>query len=266
MAHTYSTVVLSSPLEIAQLAPAIRGLVAARDPMLEPAFFLASVSSDWQPLIVLAKRGEAFSGVVYAKERRIAGLLTGLVYLDGRLGNMVAAEPTEQEDVLGVALQALLSRRGVRGIRLAIPPGGPEARAVAAVQTLLSLDVSYSSAGFHAHARLTLPDTYQEFLQSLGPDTRRNFRRYRRRSEQRGNTYVYGLAADDIRCATEQLATASRIRSRPREIKRALQVLAAVDGVWGAGVENAAHQWICVAAGWSSGDRVTIFLQLNNRP
>src|SRR5260221_3742507 len=142
MAHTYSTVVLSSPVEIAQLAPAIRGLVAVRDPMLEPAFFLASTSSDWQPLIVLARRGETLGGVVYAEERRIAGLLTGLVYLDGRLGSMVAAEPQEQEDVLGGALRALLSRRGGRGVRLAIPPGGSEARAADALQTPLPPDLS----------------------------------------------------------------------------------------------------------------------------
>src|SRR5215831_17387084 len=141
--HAYSAVVLSSESDIDRLRDSAPQFLWARD-TTRPTFFLASLATgQWAPCVVVVHRGSAIVGIVYAKQRRIAGLSTGLVFADGSLSHMVVADPLEQEDILAVALQQLFASSGVWGVRLVIPPNGPEQRAVTRVHAAMALDVSY---------------------------------------------------------------------------------------------------------------------------
>ncbi len=260
----YTAAVLDTPAEIAALPSLIHSRVDHPAVIFEPAFFLASISAHWKPYAIVVKRAGTFAGVVYAKERRIAGVPTGLFFVDGRLGSVLSVEAEDGPAILAEALDALFSRPHVRGVRMTVPPASAETLAIDGVQSQFSLDISHSPAGFHAHARVRLARTYEEFLQAIGPNTRRNFRRYRRRFEALGHRYVPSLTAAELRDATRRLETASHIAVKPGSISRALNVLAAIPSAWSVGLRSANGQWMSVSAGWIEAKRATVFLQLNN--
>jgi hypothetical protein len=261
--NPHSAVILSSRTEIGQLKDSVRRLMPERDSTLDPGFFLASTTEAWMPRVVVVSRGNAIVGVVYAKERRIVGIPIGVVYADGVLGNMVVADLIDQENVLTVAIQALFAARRVRGVRLAIPPNGPELRSAANIASLLLLDVGYSRIN-EGHARLPLPDGYEKFLQSVGYKTRRNFRYYRRQFEAAGHTYIEKLSMDEMRHAARDLAPKCSIPSPPIAIQRALNMLTAVERPLAVGLKHRNGEWLSIAGGWYGSDRVTMQLQLNN--
>ena len=235
------------------------------DDTIEPRFFLASLSEEWTPRVVVVRRGDAVVGVVYGKERRIGGFSTGIIYGDGRLGNLVVAQPADREDVVIVAIASLFKLSHVRAVRLAIPPGKVEARAVAKAQPLVPFDLGYSVASpFDSHARLPLPSDYQAFLGCLGPKTRHNFRYYRRKFDAAGHAYVHDLSLQDLRRAATGLRAKSRIPIRQGAIERALNLLIATDRPWAAGLRHRDGNLLSVAGGWFSGARAILFLQLNN--
>jgi len=210
---------------------------------------------------VAARRSSAW----YGKERIIGGFSTGIVYGDGRLGNLVAAQAADREDVLIVALTTLFKLPRVRAIRLAISPGGVEAHAVARAQPVVPFDLGYSAASpFDSHARLALPGDYQEFLGSLGPKTRHNFRYYRRKFDAAGHTYVHELPLADLQRAAADLRSKSRIPIQRRGIERGMSLLMAAERPWAAGLRHRDGRWMSVAAGWFSDVRAILFLQLNN--
>jgi hypothetical protein len=260
--NAYSAVVMSSEPDIDHLRDSAPQALWARD-TTRPAFFLASLATgQWAPCVVVVRRGSVVVGIVYAKQRRIAGLSAGLVFADGSLGQMVVADPIEQEDILLVALQKLFASSGVRGVRLVIPPNGPEQRAVTTAQAAMALDVSYTRVD--NHSRLLLPPSYQEFLQGLGSQTRRNFRRYRCHFEAAGHRYIEQLSADDFRHAAWYLQTKSRIPSSRRAIERSVNMMAAVDRPLAIGLRHRCGEWLSVAGGWYDSSRVTLFAQLNH--
>ena len=260
--HPHTAAILSSPSKIREMEPLVAQMMPERDITLEPRFFLASVSSAWTPRAVVVRRDGHVAGIVYAKERRWAGMPTGLVCLDGRLGNMVVADPADVKDVLRVAIQALFARRRVVELRLLIPPSGLEERAVEKTRASMNLDFGCSVPD--PHTRLSLPADYEQFLEILGYKTRRNFRYYRRKFEEGGHTYLADVSAPDMQRAVAALRSKCRIPSRRSEIRRALNVVAAVDRPWAVGLKHGNGEWLSVAAGWYSGDRATMFFQLNN--
>ena len=263
--HPYTAHVVSSPAEIQQLTESVHRLMPEPDTTVEPRFFLASLGGDWTPRVVVVRRSEAIVGVVYGKERRIGGFSTGIVYGDGRFGNLVVAQPADREDVIVVAITTLFALPSVRAVRLSIPPGDVEARAVARAQRLVPFDLGYSAAtAFETHARLPLPGDYQEFLGLLGSKTRRNFRYYRRKHEAAGHTYVDDLSPQDLRRAATDLREKCRFPSRRGAVERALNLLMATDRPWVVGLKHRDGGWLSVAAGWFSRAGAIMFLQLNN--
>jgi hypothetical protein len=175
---------------------------------------------------------------------------------------LVVAAPSEQQDVLTVALQTLFASAGVRGVRLVIPPNGPEQRAVTTAAAALGLDVAYTSGA--THVRLLLPDSYQQFLHDLGASTRRNFRRYRGRFEAAGHRYLAHLSPDEFRQAMWELHTKSRIPSSRRTIERGVNLIAAVEQPIAVALRHHSGAWLSVAGGWYEASRATLFVQLNH--
>jgi hypothetical protein len=265
LGRLYTADVLSSPADIGQLEACVHRLMPERDDAVEPRFFLASLSEEWTPRVVVVRRANAIVGIVYTKERRVRGFSTGIVYGDGRLGNLAVAEAADREEVIVVALASLFKLPHVRGVRLAIPVADVEARAVARAQPMVPFDLGYSpSSPFDTHARLALPAGYEEFLGRLGSRTRRNFRYYRRRFEDGGHVYVDDVSPQDIVRAASDLRPKCRIPTAQREIERALNLLKTTSRPWIAGLKHRDGTWLSVAAGWFSGTRAIMFFQLND--
>jgi hypothetical protein len=263
--HAYTAIVVSSPGDILQLDTIARQLTTDGDELLTPRFFLASLSVNWVPRVVVVRRGHVVVGIVYGKERRLGGFLTGIVFADGRLGRLGVAAADDREDVIAVAIETLFATSGVRAVRLAIPPGGVEARAIARVQHLGLFDLRYTAASpFDTHARLPLTGDYQTFLACLGSKTRHNFRYYRRKFDAAGHKYVHDLTLPDLDRAATVLRTKSRIPSRRGAIERAVTLLSAAERPWASGLKHRNGAWLSVAAGWCVGSESILFLQMNN--
>jgi hypothetical protein len=83
--------------------------------LAEPSFFLASLTSHWRPRVVVSRRSGHLSAVVYAKERRIAGIDTGCIYIDATLPKALVGAADELGTMLTQAVRALLACPRVRG-------------------------------------------------------------------------------------------------------------------------------------------------------
>lgn len=260
-----STTIVSSPSEIATLDAAVDALVPGRDVTLTPAFFLASLSDTWLPRVVVLHRDARIASIVYGKERTIAGFPTGLIYADGRFGTFAVAPARDCEEVVLAAIRAWVALPRVRGIRLAIPPTGPEARVLATIGSTLPVGLTHAPApASELHSRLPLPATYEGFLESLGKKTRRNFRYYRRKFEAGGHVYAEHLSPDEFERAAIDLRTKCHLTSTVREITRAVRTVNSAGETWVAGLKHSNGDWLSVAAGWRTRSSATMFLQLNN--
>lgn len=251
--------IVSASAEILELTPFVYSLVEEPG-MITPRFFLASVLSQcWKPRVVVVSRGPRIAGLLYCKERVVAGVATGIVFGDDTLGAMIVARPGEEDSVLHCAVEALLEQvialRFRVGSDLLVPMEGTKAEAHI-----------YSCRVEH-HAHLELPRTYDEFLARVGPSTRHNFRRYRRRSEAAGNEYSPDLEYSEFCAAARGLFPNSSFATSKRDLERALDMISAIPmpSRLLIGLRRANGEWISLAGGWYDGSRAILNMQLNDR-
>jgi hypothetical protein len=259
----YSAEVISDDVGIRRIAEGVRTLSGSHV-VLAPEFFLASVDNNlWKPHVVTIRSRDRLVGVVYFKEKRIAGLETGLLYADETMGTMVAARIDEYSPVLEVALKCLLSLPVVRGLRMAIPSERLQKDLLQRVALSRDWDLEICDSQAQTHSRLVLPETYETFLNALRPRARRNFRYYRRRSQEAGDFYCEAVTLDECRRAAYELARQSSISCRIEQLKRALDMVAAVPRPMLAGLRDRSGAWLSVAGGWSDARGATLMFQLN---
>jgi len=127
--------------------------------MLAPRFFLASLMPRFcRPCVVVVSEGSRVAGLLYARERIVAGIPTGIVLGDDTLGAMVVARPDETESVMHCAVETLLKRKAALRFR-----GAAEHLALLQAETAkANAEIHFYREGYHAH--LELPRTYNEFL------------------------------------------------------------------------------------------------------
>lgn len=248
------------------MAEDIRALLPDSNPVLDPEFFLSSVDRrKWRPYVVAVRVGRQLAGAVYAKERLIGGIRTGLIYADQVVGGMVVAKEEQSALVLESAFRKLILRRGFRGLRIVLPPGHT---GIGALEKMTSfrenakLELSYSRANIHR--RLSLPGRYETFLKQLGPTTRRNFRYYRRRSELAGNTYCSRVDLDECRRAASRLASKCSHASDEQRFTRGFNMLETVSDPLLVGLRDKEGELVSLMAGWRHADSATLLFQLNN--
>jgi len=272
VANEYSGVLLSSATQIGELKEVASQLVRQHEPMLDPAFFLASVSKGWAPRVVVVYTGRDVAGILYAKERVISGISTGVVYADGSLGGMLLSSEQHRQDVFRVALEALLSSPGIRGVRLRLLRDGGDLDAVGQLVVSRSLDVQYSliehddSPLWKYHAHLPLAGSYDRFLTRLGSTTRHNFRYYRRRFEASGHQFVDRLSLDELRSAALELASKSKFVTswRQLEVENGLNMVAASSWPLAIGLKHRNGEWLSVIGGWYRPQGGVLCFQCNN--
>jgi hypothetical protein len=181
-AQPYLASFVTSAREIGQYEGFVRSL-AAKPGMLSPSFFLASVlPHGWRPLMVVIWQGQRIAGLLYCKERVMAGIGIRMAFGNDDLGGMIVARPEERESVLVCGVTALLTH--MLALRLVVSP------AYLPILKDMRTEADFTFCRAKNHAHLDLPRTFEEFLGRLGARTRRNFRYYGRKSEQAGNEFV----------------------------------------------------------------------------
>jgi hypothetical protein len=262
-ATLWSAEILSSPEQALGLAAEANALLECRAAEARPAFFLASIESkSWIPRIVVVKCGATIQGIVYAKERKILGLPTGLVYVDASLDSMVVAAGGNMARVLKVAISRLLQNRRIQGLRLLIPSNERFEIPLRQLQLSNRMDVHRCEA--KNHCVLDLSDNYETFLNRLGTTTRRNFRYYRRRSEAAGNEYVFEMKFDEFQTAAFYLLEKGVTGAKADGLKRALRMLQTAECPMMAGLRDSNGNWLAIVGGWYEAGRAVIFCQMNN--
>jgi len=271
-ASVYSGVVLSSGTKIRELRLAAGRLMQQADPMLSPEFFLASVSLGWRPRVVAIYSRREVVGLLYAKERVLAGISSGIVYADGSLSSPLLGDPRHRQVFFRVALSSLLAHPRIRAVLLRVPHASDELEAVKQIASFTGLDARSSDLLFEdstlwkSHAHLALPGTYEGFLEGLGCTTRHNFRRYRRRFEAAGYSWVERLSRDELHSAVSHLAPKTKyydVASRAR-LETQLNMVAATDRPLAMGLKHHTGQWLSVLGGWYKPRGAVFCFQYNN--
>jgi hypothetical protein len=229
----------------------------------DPAFFLASVDgSRWIPRIFTISSGASVVGFFFAKERKFAGLPLGLIYADDVLGMMIAAKPGLEEQVFEAGLSHLMFSSGARGLRILVPPSGYAMKAMRRLAQESLLDVHCGRSDYHTE--LPLGGSYEAFLQGLGDKTRRNFRYYRRRFESRGHLVVPQMDFSVFEEAAHRLEKLNVIGAGRNGIRRAMRMLQTAKRPLLMGLRHQNGEWLSIVGGWYEGDRVVVFMQMNN--
>jgi len=259
----YSTKIIYSSAQFSQLSQEARHLLVERSSTCDPHFFLSSVQRNiWSPLAVVVSCDGVTIGIVYAKERKVAGFGLGLIYADATLDGMVVADPANRQAVFEVALRRLIDERGSRGLRLLIPSVGLERDAIQKILNSRPLDVHYSTV--EHHSIVELGQSYEAFLEKLGKHTRRNFRYYRRRLEAAGHTYVEGVPPAEFERAAFKLLEKGVVGADRDGIHRALGMLATVKDPVYVGLRHQNGEWLSILGGWRERDYGVVFFQMNN--
>ena len=260
--------VRSSPLtaSIVSTAPKILELTAfvsslAPEPgMLAPRFFLASLLPRFcRPCVVVVSQGSRVAGLLYARERMVAGIPTAIVLGDDTLGTMVVARPDEAESVLHCAVETLLKHKAALRFRVA-----SDHLALLQTETAkANAEIHFYREEFHSH--LELARTYDEFLGKFRSHTRHNFCRYRRRSELAGNEFCPDLSFADFCAAAKGLFPKETYARHESNFHQCVAMIEAMPSQILVGLRRSTGEWVSLAGGWYAGDRAVLNMQLNDR-
>jgi hypothetical protein len=270
--HNFSGVVLSSNTEIRRLREVARPLIQEDEAMLDPEFFLASITKGWGPRVVAVYSAGDVVGIMYTKERVISGIPTGIVYGDGTLGGILLSNPVHQQNAFRVATELLLAAPGIRGARLLILRCSGEFDAVRQLIASRSVDGQCSpiennhSPVWKYHAHLHLKDTYEQFLGGLGSTTRHNFRYYRRRFEASGNKFIESLSMDELRFVAHDLRPKSKFTAQLRlaDFEKSLDMVTATRRPLAVGLKHRDGKWLSVLGGWYRPGGAVLRFQCNH--
>jgi len=105
--QTYSSVVLSSPVEILGLKELVTRVSHVNDIFFDPEFFLSSVSLGWRPTVVVVYKQADVAGIIYAKEKSVLGFGLGVIYADLSWGALLFGEEVQREETFRTALKTL---------------------------------------------------------------------------------------------------------------------------------------------------------------
>ena len=171
----YRINLFSSPDEIQGLSVHAANFLPEAERNANPGFFLASITGEWKPRVAVVRQRRNIIGIVYGKERRFAGIDTGIVYVDATLSAPPLGTPHVRERVFHSSARAFLSQPGVRALRFAVSPSGPEFSGLQAFAAEEKLEIA--SMPVENHTTLRLPLDYDAFLQQLRPQRSPEFSR-----------------------------------------------------------------------------------------
>jgi hypothetical protein len=244
-------------------APSLLAL-AHGDPQVDPAYlFLRATAKRRGAVAAVVYQDAQPVGCLYAIEDRIRGARSGMFSIGDRTGaGVMLAAPAHQRLVFRRGLRALLSLGRVHTVQVnAVETTFGEhglARAVADVATGHQATTRHTQ--YTLPNRLQLKSTWDEFLSTLGPDTRRNLRRYPRRAVRSGIAFKPEIDSATFRRAFESIRPhANRWDGvDPRHL-----ALCGPDAIR-VGLHSTEDGWLSVLVGWQHGERAFIATQMNH--
>jgi len=252
----WSATIVSSREKIAALTSFVRSIAPER-PILDPSFYLASIMPEWRPCVIVVSEGQRIAGLLYLRERVLAGFGTHIVVGDDALSTMVVARTHEANFVIDCAVKALIKDKAA--LRLMVDPGKlPLLRGLEALT-----DVRFTRAERHAH--LELPAAFDDFLTKLGAHTRRNLRNFRRKSEQAGIEFISELTYENFCAAAMRLVPKADFSENTTNFERCLAMIETVPSRIMVGLRAGNGDLISVAGGFHDGRRAIVVMQLNDR-
>jgi GNAT acetyltransferase-like protein len=258
---------LQSRDEVARLAPAVRSLAHSTIPNPDltytPEYFLPRVGSSRVPRVVACYEAGALVGVLYAEELRICGVNTGWAFGGDYMGRgLVLASPEREAEVVARATEHLLSN-GIHAIRFNWRASGYEMLPVLAIQQS-KIQVWCKSEYKEEGDWLPLALTYEEFLNRLGPHTRRNLRYYRRKAEAQGYTYAPCLLPEEYHAAISRLNRIADFPTDPQRDLRDQRFFEQFPGPLLAGLRGPDGHLVSVIGAVHSGRHLHVLTQLND--
>lgn len=204
----------------------------------------------------------ALAGVLFAAQRQILGQPIGIVNLGHFCGDhFLVARDGDRCSVLAAAVSSLTSRRRVHTLRACIKQGDSLSAVFENVPGMILTRQPIENRDL-----LHLGTSFDAFLRTLGPNARRNFRRYPDRAKLNGWRYVESLSPNAIMVALRQLAARQRTSSYTYErTTRLADAVKKLPNPVFMGLQTVGGKWLSVLVGWYSGDRGHILLQLNRR-
>ncbi len=259
---------LQSVDQLSRHTAVIRGLAAETmredDTTCLPDYFLPRLSPTHRPRVVLCYEHARLVGVVYAEERTLVGARTGWVSGGDGLGRgLVLATPEREAEVLATACESLLAN-GAHALRLRWRSSGHEMLPIVRLERP-GLQV-WCRSELRPHGDwLHLGTQYNEFLEGLGPRTRRNLRYYRRKAEEQGLRFVPDLTLADYESAMMALATREDAHSLRERDARDRRFFAQFGRPLLAGLAAPDGRLVSVLAGVRAGDdHVHLLSQFND--
>ena len=259
----YSVALITSTSAVVRLEEEASALLASKHTVAHPRFFIASLSRVWTPRVVVARNDGQIAGIVLAKERTIFGLPVGVVYIDTTLGGLIVKDSLEQYELFQRALECLFSVSRIRAVRAIVPSSQQEVDNVSRIGQSLERDVS-SIRFKNSHRIVPLRASYEAFLESLGYQTRRTFRRYRKKAEAEKYSFVAKLSIADFESGALSIIEDDVIEVKPELVKRAKDMMGAAAEPVIAGLRDADGRWVSILGGWRDDDRVTVVIQANS--
>jgi hypothetical protein len=238
--------------------------LAHGDPRVDPAYlFLRAGAKRGGGVGVVVYHHARPIGCLYAIEDRIRGARSGMFSIGDRTGaGVVLAAPLYQRQVFQRGLRALLSLSRVHTVEINAVHGTfgdvGLARTVADVADRHHVTTRHSQ--YTLPNRLQLTGSWDEFLSTLGPDTRRNLRRYPRRATHAGIAFKPEIDAATFHCAFESI--------RPHANRwdgvdpHGLRICG--DNAIRVGLHSVEDGWLSVLAGWRHGARAFVATQVNH--
>ncbi len=221
-------------------------------------FFLASLTNQWRPLLLLHYSGRDIKGVVYAKERRLLGFSTGTIYVDATLPNTILSEGLSRHELLLRSAQSLLAVPRAHSLRMI----APQDMASHLTASLAGLNSMHRPAKLHSI--LHLGTSYNELVNRLGPHSRRNIRYYRRRLEADGGRFVTDIPLEDFRTAASSILRQAGTGASAPKTNRFLNMVSAVRRPLLLGLQNERGEWISIVGAWQEHSSATVLFQMNN--
>jgi len=261
--------ILRTSEQIVVLTPVARELLKiSRDPNdinLLPENYLALMERQFTPMVVSLSEGDNVIGLVFAKERRVAGIGNGIAKIgdfSGRGG--ILCQKGREYSVINAALQAIQSLPRIHALRI-------RTNEELEVDTGLSCggnpDFLIKKSGPHRAQPdlLELPMDYEGFLASVGQHTRRNMRYYRRLVAAEGFRYDEADGRNFIPAKTiHQLNRISQYAKRPASLDRCLELIDRQNHPFYAMLRDRTGEPISMLAGWIADDMLTVATQFND--
>ena len=177
----------------------------------------------------------------------------------------MAANPADRDLVLRAGLARLMELRRAHTLVVNYPIPHPTANTESdgGVQAALrQLSPAAARAGdYDLPNRLPLAATWSAFVAALGPDTRRNLRRYPQRARDAGLHYVAGIEPREFRTSFEALR---RHANRWDRVDPTRVLDDSDTSILRVGLRSSEGCWVSLLAGWCHGERAFALTQLND--